>query len=111
MPRLKRRRPREVLAAWPRTFAARVAEQTWDEEPLAPEDERLVKPAHAALRFATNLRAAIDGRPLRDIAELCGVDHAQIVRVLSGASWPDLVLITQLEDGLGVDLFPRRSDR
>ncbi|QNE35419.1 helix-turn-helix domain-containing protein [Leifsonia shinshuensis] len=111
MPRLKRQRPREIVDDWPRSPSSRIDDAKWEKVPDKPLDERLIGPAHAARQFASNLREAIEGFTMRDVAELCQLDHGQIVRILNGDVWPDIVTITLLEDGLGVDLFPRRSER
>jgi hypothetical protein len=111
MPRLPRQRPREIVVAWPRPSTSRIPDNEWGKVPDKPRDERLVAPAQATRLFADNLREAISGFSTRDVAELCQLDHVQIVRILNGEVWPDIVMITLLEDGLGVDLFPKRSER
>lgn len=76
-----------------------------------PLDESLVKPARVARQFAVNVRTVIGDRSIREVAEVCGLEHSVVVRVLNGQQWPDLITITKLEDGLGVDLWPRRDAR
>lgn len=63
-------------------------------------------PAEAARRFALNLRDALDGRTTRAGADLTGVSHVTIGRVLNGTVWPDAATIARLEHGLGRRLWP-----
>ncbi|MEE1742843.1 helix-turn-helix domain-containing protein [Streptomyces sp. JV184] len=46
------------------------------------------------------------GLSLRQAAVLTGVNRQAIVNLLSGISWPDVVTVSLLEDGLGVTLWP-----
>jgi transcriptional regulator with XRE-family HTH domain len=64
-----------------------------------------------AKQFAVNVRAAIAGRSIREVAEACELEHSALVRVLNGEQWPDLITISKLEDGLDADLWPRRDVR
>ncbi|GAA4156010.1 XRE family transcriptional regulator [Leifsonia shinshuensis] len=76
-----------------------------------PQDDSLIKPARVARQFAINVRAAIADRSIREVAEVCGLEHSVVVRVLNGEQWADLVTIAKLEDGLDSDLWPRRDAR
>jgi transcriptional regulator with XRE-family HTH domain len=67
--------------------------------------------SETARLLALNLTAAMDGRTTRAIATLTGVDYTVIGDVLRGDAWVDLATIARLEHGLGVDLWPRFSDR
>lgn len=60
--------------------------------------------------LALNLATAMDGRSLRTIRDLTGVDHSTIGDILNGSVWPDLQTIARLEHGLGVPLYPRLGD-
>lgn len=60
-----------------------------------------------ARQFVLNLRDAMAGRTLRDVAAICGVGHVTLQRVLTGQAWPDLHTIARLEVGLDAALWPR----
>ncbi|WP_460525755.1 helix-turn-helix domain-containing protein [Conyzicola nivalis] len=47
--------------------------------------------------------------PLRDAANLTGIDHSTIYAILQGNSWPDISTLAKLERGLDCDLWPGRS--
>jgi len=63
-----------------------------------------------ARQFVLNLRSAIGGRAIREVARDTGVDRASIATVLNGLSWPDIVTLAKLEIGLGVSLWPGYVD-
>ena len=111
MARRERRHPRQLVADWPRPEKSRVAIEKWEGVSDKPHDERLVAPARATRQIVINLRDAMGESSIREVAELCGLDHSQVLRILNGELWPDAISITKLEDGLGVDLWPRRLDR
>jgi hypothetical protein len=58
-------------------------------------------------RLAQNLAAVLEARSLsiRQAAALCGIAHPTLVRLLSGASYPDVATLARLEDGLEVALW------
>ena len=57
--------------------------------------------AERARLMVVNLRQAMDGRSIREVAAVTGVDRATIGAVLVGKSWPDIVTLSKLELGLG----------
>ncbi len=57
--------------------------------------------AKYAQSVAYNLRKAINGRSLREIAALTEVDHKAIWSLLHRENWPSLATITRLEWVLG----------
>jgi hypothetical protein len=91
MPRPSRLSPRDRVADWPDTAST---------DPSA----------EAARLFARNLRAAMGERSLRAAGADTGVDHSTIQAILQGRAWPDLDTMSRLENGLGADLWPRRTE-
>lgn len=92
MPRHSRPQPWELSANWP---------------DVAVSDSA----GEVARLLAVNLRKAMGGRSARAVAAETGVDHTLIGKVLNGKTWADLATVARLEDALGVDLWPRRTDR
>ena len=66
--------------------------------PDVPSDDPV---AERARLLVVNLREAMDGRSIREVATMTGVDRATIGAVLVGKSWPDIVTLSKLELGLG----------
>ena len=64
-------------------------------------------PAEVARQLSLNLRAAVDGRSIREVSRLTGVDRASIGAILNGDAWPDLQTIARLEIGFARPLWPR----
>lgn len=58
-------------------------------------------------RLAQNLVAELESRSLsiRQAAALCGIAHPTLVRLLSGASYPDVATLARLEHGLNTVLW------
>jgi hypothetical protein len=65
--------------------------------------------AEVARRLVGNLEREIGDRSIRSVADAAGVDHSTLLGLLRGRSWPDLVTIARLEQGLGADLWPGRA--
>ncbi|MFF8611529.1 helix-turn-helix domain-containing protein [Streptomyces sp. NPDC015350] len=85
--------PRDLAAdpdAWPNAVMA--------DHPQA----RIVQ----AIARALGERLEERGLSLRQTAALTGVNRQAIVNLLGGISWPDVVTVSLLEDGLGVALWP-----
>jgi transcriptional regulator with XRE-family HTH domain len=61
-----------------------------------------------ARHFTLNLREAIGSKSVRGVADAAGINHATLLGILAGRTWPDLATIAKLERGLGVDLWPGR---
>ncbi|WP_405810654.1 helix-turn-helix domain-containing protein [Streptomyces sp. NBC_01520] len=59
-----------------------------------------------ALARALGERLKERGLSLRQAATLTGVNRQAIVNLLNGISWPDVVTVSLLEDGLDVALWP-----
>jgi len=91
VPRPTRPLPRDLVDDWPNRVADDPATET-------------------ARSLAVNLAAAMDGRSLRTIRDLTGVDHTTVADILNGSVWSDLHTIARLEAGLGVPLYPRWGD-
>ena len=91
-PRPARLPPRESCADWPETEC---------DDPLA----------EVARQFSLALRDAVDGRSMREIARITGVDRVSIASILGGDVWPDLQTIARLELGLDRALWPRFTGR
>jgi transcriptional regulator with XRE-family HTH domain len=87
VPRPHRPVPAEVVREWPNR----------------PSEQAEVE---VARQFAINLRAALEGRSLRQAKALTGVDHTTIAAILNGTVWPDLHTLARLEHGLDADLWP-----
>ena len=81
---------------------AELSPEPWPEQPSADPV------AEVARRLVLNLEREIGDRSIRSVAEAAHVDHATLLALLRGRSWPDLVTIARLELGLGVDLWPGR---
>lgn len=93
MARTERKKPAELAPApWP------------DVESPSPAGE-------AARQFTRKLRNAIGGASLRSAAASAGINHATLLKILAGQTWPDLETIAKLETGLKADLWPGRFDR
>jgi transcriptional regulator with XRE-family HTH domain len=85
MGRTPRERPCELTESWPDVAGER------------------------ARQFAVNLAEAIEGKSLRSVAGMAGVDEGTLRRVLSGNSWPDLRTIARVEASLGRRLYSSSS--
>ncbi|HEY9328923.1 MAG TPA: helix-turn-helix transcriptional regulator [Streptomyces sp.] len=59
-----------------------------------------------ALARALGERLEERGLSMRQAAALTGVNRQVIINLLSGISWPDVLTVSLLEDGLGVALWP-----
>lgn len=92
MPRHTRLRPCELGGSWPG-------------DPIADPG------GEAARKLAVNLADVLGRRGLtnRAAAELTGVDHTVIGKVLKGRTWADLRTIALLEHGLDAVLWPTRT--
>lgn len=51
------------------------------------------------------------GLSLRQLGLRSGVNRQVITNLLRGDSWPDVVTVSRLEDGLGVPLWPGATSR
>jgi DNA-binding phage protein len=75
----------------------------WPEE---PSDDVL---ADTVRRLALTLRAAVDGRSLREFAADADLDRITLQRLLDGRAWPDLLTIAKLEFALETTLWPPQT--
>ncbi|MCY7288366.1 MAG: helix-turn-helix domain-containing protein [Cryobacterium sp.] len=66
--------------------------------PAVPSDDAV---AEVARQLVVNLREAMGGRSIREVASATDVDRATIGALLVGKSWPDIVTLAKLERGLG----------
>ena len=57
--------------------------------------------AEVARQLAVNIREAMGGRSIREVASVTDVDRATIGAILVGKSWPDIVTLAKLERRLG----------
>jgi len=82
-------------------------------EELAPApfpSERSEDPAVEVARlFAIALKAQTDATSVRAVAEAAGLNHATLLAIIKGRTWPDMLTIAKLESSLGVDLWPGRA--
>ena len=62
-----------------------------------------------SVEVAENLRRAMSGRNISEIARLAQVARSTIYDIVSGTTWPDLVTVCKLEAALEEQLWPRRS--
>lgn len=76
-----------------------------------PEGDIDEPSARAAQEVALRLASAMDGRSLRAVGDLTGVNHTTVRAILIGDTWPDFVSLDRLSTGLGVDLWPRSLGR
>lgn len=80
----------------------------------AREDEdwlaiRLEDPsAEVARLIAVELKKAINGRPLRSVAQDAGLTHPALLKILGGKAYPNVDTIVRLEQALQVHLWPNR---
>ena len=74
--------------------------------PDVPSDDPV---GEVARKFAINVRDAVGNRSLRSVAEASGLTHVTLLNILGGKVWPDLSTIALLENGLGVQLWPKRD--
>ncbi|MFJ3490676.1 hypothetical protein [Leifsonia aquatica] len=77
-------------------------------------DEKFLDPVQETARlFVVNLKTAIRRKhgdvSVHAAAELLNVDHKSLGRILSGASYPDLPFIVNLETKLECRLWPSRK--
>jgi len=86
-PRPVRRSPSELTPGWPDAHS---------DDPVA----------EVARLLCLNVRATLDGRSVRELARLTGVDRATIGTILAGKAWPDLQTVARLEIALGRPLWP-----
>ena len=87
MARTKRSTPAELTPGWP-------AEPSPDPA------------AEVARKFALALEAGRGERSLRLIARDAGISHTILLKVLAGATWPDLATLARIERSVGVRLWP-----
>jgi hypothetical protein len=74
--------------------------------PEVPSDDPV---GEVARMFAINVRDAVGNRSLRSVAEASGLTHVTLLNILGGKVWPDLSTIARLENGLGMQLWPKRD--
>lgn len=55
--------------------------------------------------FVLNLREAMEGRSVRSVAAVAGLQHATLDKILAGRAWPDLAAIGRLQIALGVQFL------
>ncbi|WP_157868667.1 helix-turn-helix domain-containing protein [Streptomyces caatingaensis] len=82
-----------------------VVDGTWPHAVLA--DDAPVG-AHYGQAFARNLELALarTNQSLRTLAEVTGLNHSTISRVVNGKVMPDLGTLARLEVALGFQLWP-----
>jgi len=74
--------------------------------PTIASDDPVVE---VARKFAIALKAETDASTVRAVAEACDLNHATLLAVIKGRTWPDMLTIAKLERGLGKDLWPGRE--
>lgn len=77
-------------------------------------DEEFTDPVQeTARRFAVNLKSAIQKKygnaTVHAAADLLGINHKSLGKILSGVSYPDLPFIVNMETRLGRKLWPPRT--
>ncbi|WP_139415614.1 helix-turn-helix domain-containing protein [Agromyces laixinhei] len=87
MGRIRRASPAELVDEWPDGTAT---------DPIA----------RVAQEFAQNLREAMGDLTVRSVARSAGLDHATVLAILAGRTWPDLATIGKLERALEQNLWP-----
>ncbi|MFB4349796.1 hypothetical protein [Microbacterium sp. CR_7] len=88
MPRPRRESPADLVDGWPAGEAS------------TPE-------AEVARLIVLDLRAGIAEHGVRGFAELVGMNHATLLAVSAGRTWPSLQLIVGMERALGRAVWPR----
>ncbi|WP_146184904.1 hypothetical protein [Agromyces badenianii] len=87
MGRVKRASPSELVSDWP---------DGQSDDPIA----------RVAQQFVLNLVDAIGEQSVRAVSREAGIDHATLLAVLAGRSWPDMATIGKLERALSRNLWP-----
>lgn len=82
---------------------------------LSPESVDPV--ARKCLLFVLNLKDAVDDlseaghtQSLRDFARQAGINHATLIAITAGRTWPDGETIAKLESMTGRSLWPSHED-
>lgn len=88
-----------------RQLPAELAGEPW---PDVPASDPL---AEVARQFVLNVRAAMEGRSIRAVANEVGIGNVTLLTILAGKAWPDLATIAKLEFGLDAELWPRATGR
>lgn len=87
VPAARRPAPRTGLPGWPNT----------------PSTD----PAVEAIRLLVHATLTVTGdRSIREVARLCGINHAALAKILNGETWPDARTVALLESGLKQRLWP-----
>lgn len=84
-----------------RALPVELAAAPW---PEVRSDDRF---GEVARLFVVNVRNAMGGRTLREVAADAGIGHVTLQRIITGQAWPDLQTIARLEVGLDAELWPR----
>lgn len=93
MPGTSRQTPAQLAAApWPN---------------VASEDDTV----EVARVLSLRLEAALGSRSVRSLSRDSDVPDGTILRILNGATWPDIRTVARLERALDADLYPARGDR
>lgn len=59
-----------------------------------------------ARQFVLNLREVAGDLSARAIGRIAGIDHNTMRKVLSGDSWPDMIVVAKLEIAFQRQLWP-----
>lgn len=94
--------PRSSNDKVPRDY---VVDDAWPHAALAPDAP---VSAHYGQALARNLGNAltVSGYSLRTLAEVTGVNHSTISRVINGKVMPDLGTLARLEAAFGFQVWP-----
>lgn len=65
--------------------------------------------AHAAANYVRTVESRRNGRSLRELGRLTGVDVSLISRIMRGESWPNGIALFKLSTALGVEVFSERD--
>jgi lambda repressor-like predicted transcriptional regulator len=91
------------MARTRRLTPAQLAPGPWPETP-SPDPI-----GEVGRQITVRLREAIGTQSLRAVASQTRLNHATLVKILDGSTWPDAETLAKLEHGLGVDIWPGRQ--
>jgi len=80
----------------------------WPFGPFSPDT-----PIYAlvAAGFSRKFRMSKNGQSIRAVAREAGINHWALTQAVNGNSVPDVGTVSMVEEAMGADLYPDRSER